>query len=361
MNVKTWIPLALAIVLGLIAAKVASDTLVRNRGAAQGPAKSVNVVVARVPVAPGEALTAEMLTLGPISGELPPPNSFAQPGEVVGRVAAAPLLVGQPVVETLLAAKGAAAGLQALVPRGMRAITVEVNETTGLAGMIVPGCHVDVVSTLNGAHKEDTVACTIVQDVLVQAVGQRLTAHRGAEEKEPAPVRSVTLIATPRDAEAIELASSTGRTRLVLRGAHDRALSDTTGITFVELRGDESMTLPVATPVSTPATQPATMPVLPPVQPPVVFPVATTQPVAKQPEKNNDPFGGEDPRPRRTVTLIRGGSRSEVVFEMPPPAKAPQTQPSHRPWNVPQPAAPLPEAPATGNAVTSTNEGGAQQ
>src|SRR5439155_18696072 len=132
--------------------------------------------------------------------------------------------------------KGAGGGIQALVPKGMRAITVAVDETSSLAGMLLPGAHVDVVSTLNGGGREDTVALTIVQDVLVQAVGQRMSAHAG--DKDGAQLaRTVTLVVTPRDAEAIELAGSMGRTRLVLRGANDRETAEGVGVTFVQLRG----------------------------------------------------------------------------------------------------------------------------
>jgi pilus assembly protein CpaB len=302
MNFKTWTPLALAVVLGLIAAKVARDTIARGRDAG-GRAKSIKVVVAKAPVAPGQELTADMLTMGPISAEVPPPGTFTEPAPLVGRITAAPLFAGQPLAETLLAPTGAAAGLQALVPRGMRAITLEVNETSGLAGMIAPGCRVDVVTTLNGATREQSVACTVVQDVLVQAVGQRMAPGRVPDEKEGPAARSVTLIASPRDAEAIELASSLGRVRLVLRGSTDRTLNDSIGVSLVDLRGEESYLPPVNPPVA--AAQP------PPVA--ATQPVASTQPIAST-QPVTDPF--VDPgRGRRTVTLIKGGARSEVVFD----------------------------------------------
>jgi pilus assembly protein CpaB len=305
MNVKTWIPLAIAVVLGLIAAKVARDSMNRNRGSGQGQTvKHVKIVVARVSVSPGQELTADMLTLGPIASETPPSKSFIDAAPVVGRVAAAPLFPGQPVTEDLLAVKGAGSGLQALVPRGMRAITVDVTETTGLAGMILPGCRVDVVSTLSGATRAETVACTIVQDVLVQAIGQRLSAARSGEERGgPADVvKTVTLIATPREAEAIELASSMGRTRLVLRGPDDRAATETQGITLAELLGDDTARTQVVKVPTPPTTRPGGTHVEP----------GTA---------DSDPFAGvtdppAQPKPRRTVTLIRGGTRTEVTFEM---------------------------------------------
>lgn len=325
MNLKTWIPLALAIVLGLIAAKVARDMLVRSRNNTEtGQARTIKIVVAKGPVSPGQELSADVLTLGPIAAEVPPPGAFTDPGAVIGRVAVTEMFAGQPIMDALLASKGAGAGLQALVPRGMRAITLEVNETSGVAGMILPGCRVDVVTTLNGASKEDTIACTVVQDVLVQAVGQRLSAARNPDEKDPPPVRNVTLIATPREAEAIQLASSIGQTRLVLRGADDRGINSSEGISFLELRGEDGLSTNPVTP-----THPVT-PVIP-VTPVATTPVATTQPA--------DPFAGETNRPRRTVTLIRGGQRSEVVFDG--PAKSSGTK--------------------SDQAVTSTNDGGAQQ
>ena len=83
MNFKTWTPLALAIVLGLIAAKVARDTIARGRGG--GERRSISVVVAKAPVAPGQELTADSLTMGPISAQVPPPGTFTDPSALVGR------------------------------------------------------------------------------------------------------------------------------------------------------------------------------------------------------------------------------------------------------------------------------------
>src|SRR5436853_4573050 len=137
MNLKTWIPLALAIVLGLIAAKVARDTLARKSDGGQVTAKTVKIVVAKGPVSPGQELTADTVTLGPISAEVPPPGTFTDPAAVYGRAAAVALIAGQPVLDGLLAPNGAGAGLQALAPQGVRAISLEVTETRGGAGETV--------------------------------------------------------------------------------------------------------------------------------------------------------------------------------------------------------------------------------
>ena len=313
MNWKTWIPLVLAIVLGVAAAVIARASLNRTRINGPPQPKTVKVVVAKGQVAPGQELTADLLALGPIASEAPPQGAFTDISAVVGRVANTPLFNGQPVLEDLLAPKGAGMGIQALLPRGMRAITVAVDETTGLAGMLLPGAHVDVVSTLNGGGKGDTVAMTIVQDVLVQAVGQRLGAHGGTDKDPAQPARTVTLVVTPRDAEAIELASSTGRTRLVLRGANDREASDSVGVTFVELRGDGRERMPFVV-VATP---PGSDPTAAGAGNPPFGTVPTTRPAnPKAAAGGGDPFA-EAARPKRTVAVFRGGSKAEVVFELP--------------------------------------------
>ena len=339
MNWKTWTPLALAIVLGLIAAKVARDSIARSRDRDRAQTKSVRVVVAKAPIAAGQELTADLLALGPISLEAPPQGAFTDTDTVAGRVSAAAMFPGQPVMETLLAPEGTAPGLQALVPRGMRAITLEVNETSGVAGLIVPGCRVDVVTTLSGANKDQTVAATIVQDVLVQAVGQRLSPSRGADEKEPQSARSVTLIATPRDAEVIELASSTGRTRLLLRGSNDRSLTASEGVSYVDLRGPEG---------SMPPLPPYTPPAAPPVAVVQAPPVPATQPAAESPP------GDPSARPvaaRRVVTLIKGGARTEVVFDLSKSAGVGRASDG-------KPGAGGPAAPAAEPVVTSTRDEG---
>jgi Flp pilus assembly protein CpaB len=173
----------------------------------------------------------------------------------------------------------------------MRAIAMDVNETSSVAGLIVPGCHVDIVSTL-GADNDHMVARTVAQDIPVVAVGQRLSAQRPEGDKSDGSYRTVTLLATPHNAELIELAANTSRCRLVLRGEGDKARTDSHGVRLVELEGnapDENQS-PV---VSALLTGPATQPVIP------------------------AEFNME--RPHHSTEVIRGGSISNVDFQLPTP------------------------------------------
>jgi pilus assembly protein CpaB len=233
MNWKTWAPLVIAIALGLVAAKVARDVIGKKKSVDTGP-KSVLVVVAKDDIPPGQELKDEDLVASKIAGDTLPQGAYVKADELFGRVTQAPIVKGQAVLESLLATRGSGAGLQALVPDGMRAITIEVSESSGVAGLLVPGCHVDVLTTIADISNQP-IAKTVVQNVRVTAVGQKVTKNPG-EDKEIS--RTVTLIATPPEAEQLELLASTGRLRLVLRGTQDNKPITDKGMRLTDVRGD---------------------------------------------------------------------------------------------------------------------------
>ncbi|HYO09409.1 MAG TPA: Flp pilus assembly protein CpaB [Tepidisphaeraceae bacterium] len=302
MNWKTWAPLILAIVFAVGAAKAVHDWMLKNKAAAVPAGKFTKVVVTKADVTAGKALTVEDLTLAQVEAETAPSTAFKTVEEVAGRVSETLMVKGQPVVEAMLAPTGSGSGLQALVPPGMRAITMEVNEFSGVAGMLTPGCRVDILATLNNGGDGEQLAKTIVQNVKVTAVGQRTSAG-GAEQPPQQPgegmAKSVTILCSLADAEAIDLACSTGRPRLVLRGGRDSTVVATAGVSMGELRG-----APVAAATPPPATQPA----------PIAFAPAT-QPAPLPTLVRSEPA-------KRTIKVIRGGQESTVVMNLPNSAGA---------------------------------------
>jgi Flp pilus assembly protein CpaB len=197
--------------------------------------------------------------------------------------------------------------MQAMVPRGMRAVAVEVSEGSAVAGLISPGCYVDVIATFNNG--DQTVATTVVQNVKVQFV-QRARPPRSSGSNAASAamaagspdalgaVKTVTLIVTPRQANSIELANNQGKPRLVLRGgADDTDMADST------VSQNELLGIPDPPP---PATQPAPAPVAAaPPQPPVI--------------EMTDAFGDlvavPPPPPKRVVYTIRGSTEGTHTFE----------------------------------------------
>lgn len=304
MNLKAWIPLIIAVVLGLIAAMFAMNLTRPDTTVVTRLSGTVDVVTAVRNIAPGEVITANDVALRSIVAADAPEGTFVSIEQVQGRVANTQLVAGQPVLRGLLAPEGMEAGLQALIPEGMRAITIEINEFSGLAGMIRPGAIVDVVSTLQG-NNEDAMARTIVQGVRVTAVGQRVSPIDEPDEETP-PARSVTLLVTPEQAEQIELAAVTSRPRLVLRSPADTAPTQSRGVTLADLRGrgpgqsDPFLTRPVSyeTPVRLESSDRS----------------ATTQP-ADQTVQIDRMLQQPGVIETREVTIIRGGVESRVMLQ----------------------------------------------
>jgi pilus assembly protein CpaB len=303
MNWKTWVPLVLAIVLGIVAAKAARDVLIKNRTAANN-AKYAKVVVTRGDIQPGAALTAGDLAVAQVDAAHAPASAFDSLDKVVGRVSETLMVKGQTILEAMLAPVGSGSGLQALVPPGMRAITIEVNEFSGLAGLIAPGCRVDVIATINDGHggADSRLAKTIVQNVKVTAVGQR-TSPNGEPPQSPQDMfKSVTILASLEDAEAIELACAMGRPRLVLRGGRDNEMTTTVGVSMNDLKGlgtrPDTGTSAIAV-----APPPTTAPIVVAPPPPTTAP---TQIVQAETVK------------RRFVRVIRGGRVSMVSLTLDP-------------------------------------------
>lgn len=316
MNVKTIAPLGIAAVLGLAAAMVARNMLANQPAqVASGESSLRTVVVANTTIGPGTQIDPSMLITAKVSQEMAPDEAFSSMTEVEGRVANGPIYKGQPIIGTLLAPKGSVGGMSGLIPAGMRAITLQIDEFTGVGGFIAPGCRVDVLATMQGEKQGDMVTRTVVQKILVTAVGQRMTlqAQNGQQE---APTRSVTLIATPEEAQAIELAASTGRPRLVLRNLNDDSNTTPAVTSLMDFKGGDKSSAPVGDPFALQTPPPVeTVPVSTPVQPPV-----------------DDGFKPE-PNTTWTVKVIRGGTESEVNFSLPnKPTGKPTPQPrKHEP------------------------------
>jgi pilus assembly protein CpaB len=217
-----------------------------SRRTQAAPVKLAAVVTASTDVEPGQPLGAAVLTTGQMTPGSVPTGAFESPAALDGRIALTRLVKGQPVLESMLAPVGEAAGVQALIPPGMRAITIEVTEFSGLRGLLAPGCRVDIISVVPaGDGTQNSLARTIVQNVEVRAIGQQIARAAPAPSGDTAApagdqANSVTLLVTPTQAEAVQLASSGSRPWLVLRNARDGAPFDTHGTSLADLRGDEA-------------------------------------------------------------------------------------------------------------------------
>ena len=108
--------------------------------------------------------------------------------------------------------------MPSLIPPGMRAVSVRVNEVVSVAGFVQPGTRVDVLLTGNPGGATEQQTSTVLENVAVLATGQRLE-RNAAGEASSAPV--ITLLVSPDDAQKLTLAGNQGRIQLTLRNPVD--------------------------------------------------------------------------------------------------------------------------------------------
>jgi pilus assembly protein CpaB len=156
------------------------------------------------------------------SGDLPA-GCFHQKTKLVGRGVVLPIAKGEFVLPNKLAGENAGSGLPSLIPPGMRALSVRVNDTTSVSGFVQPGTRVDVLLTGNPQGSNEQQTTTVLENVAVIATGQRLE-RNSAGEPQSAPV--VTLLVSPDDAQRLTLASTQGHIQLALRNPLDTKQED---------------------------------------------------------------------------------------------------------------------------------------
>jgi pilus assembly protein CpaB len=212
MKPKTIIPLVIGLAVGFLAIKMGLDMVQKARGA-QGGEMQVLVSAKQIEVA--TKITDTMLGTKRVASTLAPPDAFTASKELIGRVTSMTIAPGVPITTSMLAPPGTEPGLRALIPPGMRAVSVSVTEETAVAGFILPGSRVDV----SAVPKYQGPAKLILSDVEVGAVGQSMS--RVSEDGKTVRMeKSVTLFLRPEEVQILHAYGGVGGIRLALRGVN---------------------------------------------------------------------------------------------------------------------------------------------
>lgn len=201
-----------------------------------------DVVIATRPLGVGVTVKPADIKTVKIATSAFPKGAFSKPEEVIDRSVISSILLDEPLLDGRLAARGSGLGLAPIIPVGMRAVAVRVNDVAGVAGFVLPGMRVDVLVTGRPPKYEGTLTTTCLQNILVLSAGTTIQADaKGAAIQAP----TVTLLVSPDQAETLTLASSEGRIQLVLRNGSDQVLEQTPGRDLAQLYGRRSLA-PVA-------------------------------------------------------------------------------------------------------------------
>lgn len=245
MRMRTLLLAFVSIASAAATAQIARTWLDRQTGPADGPeaaapvvtvepARRLEILVADRTLPAGTLLTAEFLRWQPWPTDAETTNYYVKGRDdaepLVGSVVRGGLAPGEPLVRGRVVHPGDRGFLAALLMPGMRAVSVAVNQTTGLSGLVLPGDRVDLVLTHTFEHRDEgsglprRAAETVLDDLRVLAIDQRTDGTDGA----PQTAKTVTLEVTPKQAEILAVAGELGQLSLSLRSV--AAVAGETGV-----------------------------------------------------------------------------------------------------------------------------------
>jgi pilus assembly protein CpaB len=213
-----------------------------NAAIASANSPKSTAVVAAFDLSVGSVITARDIKVVRFPGGDIPDGHFQTPEEVIGRGVVTAMARNEIVLSSKLAPDKAGGGLPAMIPQGMRAVAVKVNDVISVAGFALPGTKVDVVLTGNATRNNDpgdVSATTVLQNVQVLAAGQKLQTNADGK---PETVQVITLLVSPAEAQKLALATQEGRIQLSLRNPLDADASDVTVLRNATLYGAPAVT-----------------------------------------------------------------------------------------------------------------------
>jgi len=183
--------------------------------------KFSTIVVAAKPLRYGDKVEAESLVEIPWPEDKLPAGAYQKIDHAINdgeRLVLSPIEANEPLLMSKLSGKDGRAALSNILSPGMRAVTIPVDDVSGVAGFITPGDRVDVLLISSG---ETMSADLILQNVKVVTVDQ------GADERDTTAkiANAVTVEVTSEDARKLALAKATGKLSLTLRAAGDSAIT----------------------------------------------------------------------------------------------------------------------------------------
>ena len=228
MQGRNLILLGVAVLIGIVAVILANAWFSGVEEKQQQIAeqqKLDRIVVATQPLEFAEPLTPQNLRLQNWPANSVPEGAFRSVADVLKhkRVALRPIVPGEPVLASKVSGTDGRATLAALLPDGMRAISIPINAVNGVSGFVLPGTMVDVLLTRqiegDGASRDDQRADVLLQNVQVLAVDQMASSKEG----KPKASKTATLAVTLADAQRLAIAGKLGTLSLALRKVESAA------------------------------------------------------------------------------------------------------------------------------------------
>lgn len=263
MGGRNLVILGVAIVIGIVAVIFANayfSGVEERQERIAAEQQLTRIVVAAQPMEFGTPLTTENLRLQNFPAASVPEGAFTSIETAMqgGRVALRPIVPGEPVLADKVSGTDGRAVLSALLPEGMRAVSIPVSAVSSVSGFVRPGDIVDIILTRripgDGAGNDDLMSDVIMEGVPVLAIDQI-----ASEEATQAAVGRTAVVQVDLfGAQKLILANRIGQLSLALRNVENQDPSQLITVTARDL-GDPSIYLAGRNntpPISAPVQQP---------------------------------------------------------------------------------------------------------
>jgi pilus assembly protein CpaB len=229
MNTARIVVLTIAVGAGGVAAYLASGSDTKPPPEPVAQMQTVDVLIAKTDIGLGQSVTADDLQWQTWPAATAS-NSFIRRNErpeatkeVIGSIARAPFIAGEPIREPKLVKANGSGFMAAILPTGMRAVSTEISPETGAGGFILPNDRVDVLLSKREKNP-DKGAPDIVNAEIILSNVRVLAIDQAPKEKDGQNAvvgKTVTLELKPEQAETLARARQSGTLSLALRSIAD--------------------------------------------------------------------------------------------------------------------------------------------
>ncbi|QCB47243.1 Flp pilus assembly protein CpaB [Hydrogenophaga sp. PAMC20947] len=227
---KNWLFLALAIGLGIVAFylsnKVISNRMQQIEAELKASRETVRVVVASRALSPGDILSNETASVREFPREFLHDSALAPEdfSKIEGEALLVGVRAGEPILPVYTVTRGGAF-FSGSIKEGRRALTIEVDELSSIAGLVRPGDRIDLIMSAKprdqggamGGAPQESFTFPLFSSVEVLATGKAQRGSGGNIES----YSTVTLNVTPQQANDIIAAKAEAKVTAVLRSQKD--------------------------------------------------------------------------------------------------------------------------------------------
>ena len=225
-------PLIVAVILGLFAGVVAYSAIKKKESDVRRGWNLVPVVVSAIDISEGTVVTFDMISQRSVPEQFVT-SSVVKPDSasyIVNQKVLVPVQAGDPLLWSQFETTKAAERLSTKVQKKARAVTIDANTSATVGGWVRPNDHVDVLGTFKDAQTNESVAVTLLQNVIVLATGKITgTTNVNLIPEGQRNYSNVSLLVLPEEAEILVLAQESGSLVLALRNEDDTDVMEERG------------------------------------------------------------------------------------------------------------------------------------